>query len=208
MKYILDKLIEILSGGNIIFSIVIIAIALIFNYKKIIDFFEERKKARIVKITEALECKHVTGATRVYLEEELETEQFKITTGIRLEKQFREAVIKAHKSMNGEVVFMHFKRALPHLLYKQGVLSVEITTFELISYWFHLIFGFILGFSGLALMVLSNQIKGINFIQLIIFFGIGCFFVVVALFMLNQTLPVVSAQKIKKYLFDETHNDK
>lgn len=207
MKDILDILIESLNNGNILLGVVIVAVAFLFNYKKIVEFLEERKKERIAKLTEALNCDFVTGITKSHLEEELATEQFKITTGIRLEKQFREAVIQAHKSTNGELAFIHFKRALPHLFYDQQRLKVEISLFEKASYWFNLIFGFVLAFSGLALMVLPSQISGINLAQFITIFGLGCFFIATALFMIAQTFPVVSARKIEKHLLDTTHNN-
>lgn len=207
MKDVLDKLIESLNNGNILLGVVIVSVALVFNYKKIVEFLEERKKARITKLTEALRCDFVTGVTKSHLEEELATEQFKITTGIRLEKQFREAVIQAHKSTNGEIAFVHFKRALPHLFFEKNILKVNISLFEKISYWFNLLFGFVLAFSGLALMVLPSQIEGINFVQFISIIGLGFFFIAIALFMLAQTFPVVSARKIEKCLLDVTHNN-
>jgi len=206
VKDVLDKLIESLNNGNILLGVVIVAVALVFNYKKIVEFLEERKKARITKLTEALKCDFVTGLTKSHLEEELASEQFKITTGIRLEKQFREAVIQAHRSTNGELAFVHFKRAIPHLFYEQETLKVKILFSEKVIYWFNLVFGFILAFLGLALMVLPSQIEGVSFIQFITIYGAGLFFIAIALFMLSETFPVVSARKIEKYLLKVTHN--
>ena len=207
MKDVLDTLVESLNNGNILLGVVIVAVALVFNYKKIVEFLEERKKARIAKLTEALKCDFVTGLTKSHLEEEMATEQFRITTGIRLEKQFRESVIQAHKDANGEIAFVHFKRALPHLFCEQSILKVKVSLFDKISYWFNLIFGFFLAFSGLALMVLPSQIEGVSFVQLFTIFGLGCFFIAIALFMLTQTFPVVSARKIEKCLLNATHNN-
>ena len=89
MNGILDKLIDTLSSGNITIAIVIITVAIIFNHKKIIEFIEERKRAKISAITEALQSEHITGTTKSYLQEALVTEQFKLSTGVRLEKEFR-----------------------------------------------------------------------------------------------------------------------
>lgn len=206
MKDVLDKLIDSLSNGNILLAAVIVAVALVFNYKKIVEFLEERKKARITKLTDALKCEFVTGLTKEHLQEELATEQFKITTGIGLEKQFREAVIQAHKSTNGELSFIHFKRALPHLFFEKNNLDVKVSTFEKVSYWFNLVFGFILGFLALILMILPSQINGVTLIQFFTLFALGCFFITVCLFMLTQTFPVISAKKIKKQLSNTAHN--
>lgn len=207
MKDIIDKLFESLHDGNILLGVVIVSVVLVFNYKKIVEFLEERKKSKITKLIEVLKCDFVTGVTKEHLERELATEQFKITTGIRLEKQFREAVIQAHKSANGELAFIHFKRALPHLLYEQRLLKVKVSLFEQVHYWFNLIFGFILAFSGLALMVFPRQVEAGNFVQLITIFGLGCFFIAISLFMLAQTFPIVSARKIEILLSNTSHNN-
>lgn len=196
MKEILDKLIDSLSNGNILLAAVIAVVALIFNYKKIMEFIDERKKARIVKLIEALECEHIQGLTKCHLEEELATEHFKMTTGIEAEKEFREAIIQAHRNTNGALNFIQFKRALPHLFYKDSNLSVRITKFEWVGYWFNLIFGFILFFSGLLYLILPSQIKDIKLTQAFSIFGLGCFFIVIAAVMIYQTFPVASAKKI------------
>jgi hypothetical protein len=206
LKEILDKLIDSLSNGNVLLAMVIVAVALVFNYKKIVEFFEEREKARIVKLSEALQCEHISGLTKSHLEDELATELFKITTGIRLEKEFREAVIQAHKNTQGELNFIHFKRALPYIFYKDLKLEIKISTFDQASYWFNLFFGFILAFSGLLLIALPSQIKGINIVQALSVLGTGAFLMAIALFMLSQTFPIVSAHKISNEL-KKIHNN-
>jgi hypothetical protein len=162
---ILQQLIGAVRDGNFLLVIVIVAVPLIFNFQKIVEFSEERKKARIVKLSEALNSPLITGLTKFHLEEELVTEQFKITTGIRLEKEIREAVIQAHINTKGELDFKHFKRALPHIFYKDLKLGVKISFFELASFWVNLIFGFILVLVGLLVMELPSQIKGISIAQ-------------------------------------------
>ncbi len=203
---ILQQLIGAVRDGNFLLVIVIVAVPLIFNFQKIVEFSEERKKARIVKLSEALNSPLITGLTKFHLEEELVTEQFKITTGIRLEKEIREAVIQAHINTKGELDFKHFKRALPHIFYKDLKLGVKISFFELASFWVNLIFGFILVLVGLLVMELPSQIKGISIAQGLGIFGMGALFIAIALFMISQTIPVVSARKVSKEL-EKTHNN-
>lgn len=205
MKYAMEMLIDNLKNLNILPVLVIVAVALIFNYKKIVEFLEERKKAKIVKLSEALKCEHVSGLTRSHLEEELVTEQFKVITRISLEKEFREALIQAHNNTRGELNFIHFKRALPHTFYKESKLEVKISFYEEVSYWFNLTFGLVLAFSGLIIMWLPSQIKEINIIQLLSVLGMGVFFIATAFFMLSQTFSVISARKVSKVL-DKTHD--
>ena len=57
-------------------------------------FLDDRKKSNIEKLIDTLKHEQISGLTRVHLEEALDTEQFKLCTGMRLEKEFREAIIK------------------------------------------------------------------------------------------------------------------
>ena len=185
---------------------VIITVALVFNYKKIVEFVDERRKARINRLTEALKCEHVNGLTKMHLEEELAKEHFKTIMGISLERDFREAIIQAHRDAKGELEFAHFRRALPHLRYMASNLSVRISWFEHLGYWFNLVFGYLLAFSGLLLMVLPGQIKGVKLVQALSILGLGTFLIAIALFMLYQTFSVVSARRILAEL-EKAHNN-
>jgi len=200
LKDLLDKLIESLNNGNILPATIIVPVTLIFNYKKIVEFLDDRKKAKIAKLTEALSCEYIDGPSKVFLQEELATEHFKLTTGIRLEKEFREAIINAHRNTKGELSFIQFKRALPHLYFKDSELSVRISIFEKVGYWFNLIFGCGAVFFGLILMVLPSQINGVTLLQALSVFGMGVFSIAIAIFMLFQTFPVSSAHNIQEEL--------
>lgn len=206
MKEALDRLIDSLSNGNLLLAGVIVAVALIFNYKKIVDFLEDRRKAKLVKLSDALKCEYIRDLTRSHLEEELATEHFKLATGIRLEKEFRDTLIAAHRSTKGELSFIHFKRALPHLHLEDSELSVHISIFEKVGYMVNLVSGFTMAIFGLLLLMLPGQIKGIKLVQALSIFGMGAIFIAIALFMLYQTTSVVSAKKISKVL-KKPHND-
>lgn len=205
MQKILDKLIDSLNNGNILGGVIIVAVALIFNYKKIIEFMEERKKTKVAKFAEALNCKHITGLTKSHLEEALATEQFWLTTGVRAEKQFREAILKAHQDTNGELRFVHFKRAQPHFTFKDAKIEVKITTFENVGFW--------LNFSiGISMCLLGLIVFGILLFSLIPFsdiknvpslpgsLSLGSLSLVAGVFMLLETLPVISARYVAREL--------
>jgi len=196
LQEVLNKLIDSLNNGNILMAAVVVAVALVFNYKKIADFLDARKKTRISRLSDALKCEQVSGSTKSHLEAELAKEYFKITTGINLETEFREALIQAHKNTNGELPFVHFKKALPYLRFEDSKISVKISLFELLGYFFNLVFGFLMAFLGLILLILPGQIKGVNIVQALSIVGLGIFLIAVALFMLYQTFPVVSARLI------------
>ena len=201
----MEMLVNNLENLNVLSTLTVVA-ALVFNYKKIVEIIKDRKKAKIVKLSEALKCEYVSGLTRSHLEKELAMEQFKVITGISLDKEFREAVIEAHNNTRGELNFIHFKRALPHTFYKDSKLKVKISLSEKVNYWFNLIFGLVLACLGLILVLLPSQSKEINVIQLLSVLGMGVFFIATALFMLSQTFSVISARKVSKVL-DKAHDE-
>lgn len=205
MEVILNKIIESLINGNILVAISILAIAFLFNIQKLFAFYDDRKKARIITLIEALNNEDISGLTREHLKDELETEQFKLSTGIRLEKKFREALIRAHKNTNGELSFRHYKRALPHIKYRSGEVVVNVTGVERGIYWFNSVFGVLMIFCGLFLLIVPSQTSVFNLFQLFSILSVGVAFLAMAVFMLFQTFPIYSAKWVSKEL-EKTHN--
>jgi hypothetical protein len=193
LKDILDKLIDSLTNGNIWVAVLIVAVVLTFNFKKIIEFMDERKKSRVAKLTEALNCKHITGLTKSHLEEELATEQFWLTTGVRAEKQFREAILTAHKNTNGELRFVHFKRAQPHFHFKDSKIEVKITAFEKVGFLLNFLVGISMCLFGILFFALTPFTEPKNIPSLL---GLGSLSLVVGVFMVLQALPVHSARNV------------
>lgn len=199
MNDIVNKLIEAIEKGNVWVALTVVAVAIIFNLRTLFSFFEERQKARIIKLEAAIQCPQIVGSTKSHLENELAAEHFKITTGMRLEKEMRESLINLHKKSHGEISFAHFKRGLPHIFYKNKRIVVEISFIEYALFVFNLFFGIALIFSGLFLMVLPTD-RSITWIELFSQIGLGFIFITTALFMLTQTFPIMSANRVKKLI--------
>ncbi|MCP4744827.1 MAG: hypothetical protein GY874_01605 [Desulfobacteraceae bacterium] len=200
MVNIFEILIGKLANGEHAFVtaiLVILAVALPFNLKKIIDFIEDLKKARIVKLAEALECRYIKGLTKKHIEDELATEHFKISTGIRLERKFREALIQAHRDTNGELSFYHYKKALNHINYREGAISVHISLFERVVYFVNIVGAFILAILAFLFMAFGKTGTGVTLIDTLSRLGIGFLLLAMAFIFLYQTISVISARKIR-----------
>ena len=201
MEKILNAMIEGITSGNAFVIAVIIAIAIIFNIEKIFSFLDSRKKVKIKLIEESINNPHVSGNTKLYLEGLIEAEYFKSITGIALEKKIREALIQAHQKTNGELMFKHYKRAIPYLSYKDSVLSVRISLFSMTSFIYNSIFGLlnvVVGFIFFLLPSFSSEITAINASYDI--YGIAIFMVIVGVAMLLQCIPVISAKFVQRAL--------
>ncbi len=142
-----------ISEDNIWMVFAIVLVFLLFKVKTVVDFWDDRRKAKITKIKEALECGTISGVTREHLENELEKEYWRLATGIQCEKEYREAIVKAHKNCNGEIGFRHFIRSQDELLFKDGVLSIKFNFLSRLWGVVALIGGLFLYLSGFFYMI-------------------------------------------------------
>ncbi|WP_136678664.1 hypothetical protein [Neptunomonas sp. XY-337] len=206
MSATLETIIDSLKNGEFVLTILIILISLIVNYEKIILIIENRNKARVRKLLEAIECQSAKGVTKEYLIEELANEQFKVATGIGAERELREAMILLHRSMEGELPFKYFKRALPHLSLKEGEIEVTISKLDSVNFWFNLLVGILLSVAGLVLMILPTQVNltfpsnTITITHLIALFSLGVAYMALSVFLISQVMPVAAAKKLKHRL--------
>lgn len=147
---LINKLIDSIEKGNVLIVLVIILIALIINYKNIIEFIDSRKKVKISRIEEALKNENIKGLDRELLEEQLTKEYFTATLGLNVEKEFREVIIKMFKDTKGEVGFRHFQRGLQFFDYQEGKLKVEISKVDTIIFYANAIFTLFFCLFGMA----------------------------------------------------------
>lgn len=207
MKDIFGKILEDISRGDLISVSILCFFLLLFNLKKVVNFVEEIKRAKVAKLSNALDCRHVSGLTRDLLEEELVREHFKICTGIGVEKEFREAILKAHRFTRGELDFKHFRRALPYFKFVDSKLSVEISRLSKIYSWLQFIFALLTLVFGLLILLVPVVIKEANFIDIFKWIGEGFFFILASIFMFTETFPVRSAKKILAVLNNIQQNE-
>ncbi|MBB1274317.1 hypothetical protein [Psychromonas sp. SR45-3] len=202
MDNLINKIIELIDSGNYFLVILVVIGAIIFNSRAIVEFFDERKKARISKLYEALQCEYLSPLAKVHLQDELATEYFKISTGIRVEKQLRDALIEAHQNLNGELRFVHFKRALPHISFIDQKLSIKITKIDALGFLYNLLLGVILVISSILSVSVIGFIEIEKISTLIEYIGVMIFIGLVGFFMLREALPVISANHVRKALIN------
>ena len=201
-----DKLAEMIQSGNILWLAAIAVVAFVMKLSKVLEFFEIRKKAQIARLIEALNCEQLDESFKEFLSHEIQREYFLYVSRIAAEKQYRDKLFEVHRESNGNLPFFHFRRASSHLKYDDGTLSVKITKYDVFSSVASLVLTLFFGFVGLAMFMMPAFIEPIAFIQAITFYGIGAFFVMMAVFFSVQTLPLYSAKLIKKQI-EKSHNN-
>jgi hypothetical protein len=149
---LIKPFLESAQRGDTLLVATILAVAVVFNLRKITSFLVDRKRVRIKGIEAALQSECVVGPSLECLRELAATEHFYVATGVRLERLPREALIRVHRNSEGRLRFVHFKRALPHVDYKSGRIEIHINAFDRLFMWFGLFAGTPMFIISLALM--------------------------------------------------------
>lgn len=201
-----DKIAEMVQSGNILWLAVIAVIAFATKLSKLLEFLESRKKAQIARLMDASKCEHLDQNFKDFLSHEIQREYFLYVAKIAAEKQYRDKLFEIHKRANGNLPFFHFKRASSHLKFEDGQVSVKITKCDIVSGFFSLGIALFFGFIGLAMFMMPAFIKPIAVIQAFTFYGLGAFFVAMAILFSFQTFPLYSAKLIRNEL-QKSHNN-
>ena len=197
MVEITEALINAVEAGNVWVIVALGAITLIFKAKSIVTFWDDRRRIKLSQLKEALDCECIKGDTRKFLESELESEYYRLATGVKLEKEVREALIQTHQKCNGELRFDHFRRALSSCEFENGKLRVEISLFTKITGWYGAavsLFSFI-SLLFVTLMFLSTFTK--NFVESLQHFALGVPLAFISLMGVKQYLELYSAKLVK-----------
>ena len=187
-----------IKDGNPLIIFITIALALLFQYKNIIEFFDSRKKVKISKIEEALKNENIQGLGRKLLENELTKEHFKTSLGLNVEQEFREAIIKAHKSTKGEVIFIHFQRALPYLKFEDHTLKVKISKLNWFGFIINMLLSTFLIFIGYALFF--YEIFHFSLSSIFQVLTISLFSMLMGFLFLFESRHIISAKIVLKKL--------
>jgi len=196
MSEILSKLIESLQAGDYIVVIPMTVVAVLFNYKGIIEFVDSRKTIQIDRLENILKDTYVTELDRELLENERVKEHFKLILGLDVEKDFREAIIKAHKDTKGEFKFRTFQRALPFFEYKEKTLKVTISWYDKVAFFINIFLSFSFIFTGYSLFIYGLA----HFSSTYILYIFAFIFISIGFFIIYALRHIISAKKVKKEL--------
>lgn len=182
----------------VLFCLLLISLPLIKSV--IADLLKLELRPKLEKLENALKSELISDCTRIVLEIELVREHFRLCTGISREKEFREAMLNVYLSTKGEVDFIHFKRALMYLDYKDSKLQLEVTeehkknykNNRIIAFFY---FCFALFFTAITLVFWGSLNK------MLYCFGLAMFCFCFSIYVTFKTvMPLESADKIKEYL--------
>ena len=207
MLEIADKIVDAIQSGNILWLAVILMIGLILNYPRISEYLESRKRQRISRIMEALDCAHLDDQFKDFLKHELSREYFLYVAEIPAEKEYREELIRIHKLSKGELPFLHFRRASRHLRFEGGRIRVNLDIPDMIGYYMNFAVSIFFGLVALVMFMMPAFVRPISLIQTLSMYGLSALLVVMVVFFLSQTFSVYSAKRIRTHIDNQLNSD-
>lgn len=174
------------------------------NVTRTVDVYNLFKNMRLKKLKAAVASSHVKGQTRKYLENELEAEHFKLSTGIYLERAFRERVIEIYQLAHGELSLLCFRQALPYMQYdnENKEVLIKITASDRITCWLSWVPFWGIMLPGLYFLVLaSGIIVRITITQRLIYSCGGVVIIAMAMALAFILLsPISCAKRIDRFI--------
>ena len=200
MDNLLIMLANLIQGQQYTTLIAIVFLAATINHKKIFESYDFFRKRKLEHLKDACASEHVKGLTKERLQEDIETEYYRLATGIFAEKCLREAMISAHKDISGDIGYIHFLRGKEFIGLERGKLIITINKFDKAIYIFNLCAGLLMAFFGFILL-LSPSLTGEKELgKVITDLILGFIFLGGFLFFAFQFRPYYSANLIKKEL--------
>lgn len=135
-----DKLDAMINSGNVLWLILLIPVAIVFNLKHLsamMETWEFKRKLGIKRLTDANECKNLDDDLKQFVKCELQHEYFLYVTGLSVGEDFRKKLLEIHLKANKAFPFVHFKRAFSLLRFENNELSVKISWLDTVGYYFN-----------------------------------------------------------------------
>jgi hypothetical protein len=197
LAQIIEFLQKNIANENWLGIFVVLFSVFFWKAKNIVEFMMGLKSLREKSLLNALKLKEVTGATRLFLEEEINAIIFKKVSGVWAEKTLREKILDIHDRAKGELSLFQFQKARKHLRIRNEKIVITISTFDKAEYilnWSVALIMAVLAFFSFAVIFVAQKILLLQAATLI---GTGFLFFVVSLFLIFQTIPYSVAKHIK-----------
>lgn len=189
-----DKIMGYLQSENYALVFIFIALSAFINSFKLIDFYYSHKKRRVTELEVAIKSKHISPSLKKNLQEEIESEYFKVAHGVRASKYIIHSILTLHEKTKERVSFKHFVRTIrlsPALIDTQNTpYSIKPSFFEKSFCIYNLIFGALMLLGGLGLFFMQLTYITITFDLFAA--SISIFMICIGFVMLSQGIPLYS----------------
>jgi hypothetical protein len=188
--------------NGILGVLILVAVALITNAQKIITFLDGNKKRRVNLLNEVVSSDLVDEIIKEHVRNEINSEYFKITHGVYIDKDKIISIIETHQKLNNAIPFRTFINATPIISVKNGSFTLEFRKIDKISHILNSIIGyllfaispFIVAIAGVNATLTDNLFSSFTLI------GLAAVSLCIAVFILSMSRDYSSAKFIEREL--------
>ncbi|MBL0612270.1 hypothetical protein JD508_18755 [Aeromonas jandaei] len=149
----LDKLMTYIESENYIYALIAIVISLGYNSLKFLDAYHIQRKRRIADLENTIKSKYISTAFKKKLREDIECEYFRLSYGVRTQKELIDQVFDLHSKTKIRLPFSHFARAMkltPTVVTMGNITNLKASALDYAFGLYHAFFGIIFLLIGLS----------------------------------------------------------
>ncbi|CCN71697.1 hypothetical protein [Vibrio nigripulchritudo] len=198
----MDSISKLLQEGEYVAVALVLAISVVVNLPKIMDFYRSSRKQRSENITNAIADPGLIPELKDHFKDELNIEYFRNIHGVKLGLPMLKAALILNERVSEQVSFRHVAKAVKTLPNIQGIhrlsYRVRLSKFDTVVCLYNLASGFCLIVSGLILNLVFLYSIFTDFNPGLA--AIGVTFLLMGGYMFNDGVAWASVKHINKAL--------
>ena len=184
---------------NYPYIVFVVIVGVFFKANAIFKFYNNIKNNKLNFLFDLEKKSFLDESTKESIQEAINNDVFRVTTGIRTNKYMREKIIDLYKEKKGEVTLFEIRNAMSFLKIKNGSLVIELKTQDKILSIFNFIFGFITLSLGIILTMFFSKI-GSSIQDMVTNFFIGVLLIFITFPILLEVRAYKTAKRLEKIL--------
>ncbi|AIS57388.1 hypothetical protein ABF162_18585 [Vibrio coralliilyticus] len=193
---------NLLKEGHYGVLVVLVAISLVINFPRILEFYHTNKKRKSLLINEALSDPNISETLKDHLREEIETETFSLVHGVSLSHRMLRSIMEINRRVKGSVSFRHILRVAKLQPSVENVdccsYRVKMNLFDKFFSVYNLVLGVLIFLFGFYLIFLS--LSALGTLQNLGYILIGVAFTCMGIFMANDGVKIISVYYVNQAL--------
>ncbi len=183
------------ENENYPWIVLILSLTIFFKANVIFKFIDNLKKNKLNFLFDLEKKSFLDDSTKESIQEAINNDIFKATTGIQTNKYMREKIMILYKEKKGEITLYAIKNAMTYLKINNNSLLVELRKQDKAWCLFNLLFGFITLCLGIILMMIVPTIADSSIQERLTSFIMGVGFIFITFPILAEVRAYKSAKK-------------
>lgn len=177
---------------------VTLGFTIIVNLKNIFPLFDNYKKRRLNLLKEATSDENVNDQIKAHIQDEIDSEYFKLTHGVKVEKNKAICILNTHNKLGSSVPLRSYLNAVNYIFPQNGIMNIEVRKSDKISHYYNTFIAFLFFLTVPVIAALGSTAN--NAIDMLICYLFAFLMMGISIWMFASTRHYSSAVFIRKKL--------